>query len=68
MKVRVTDLDRNALNGLTCEACTPLEEDKTRHTVTWDGGSMAGLEGKLVRLEFAFESADLFTFLADGGG
>lgn len=65
MKVRVTDLDREVVNGLTWEACVPLEEDAIRHTVTWEEGTMAGLEGKLVRLEFVFEEANLFAFLAE---
>lgn len=66
MRVRVTDLDRKVLNGLSWEACVALEDDATRHTVTWDGANMAGLEGELVRLEFEFEDADLFAFLAGG--
>jgi hypothetical protein len=64
MKVRVTDLDRKVVNGLSWEACEALEDDAIRHKVTWDGASMARLKGTLVRLEFMFEEADLFAFLA----
>ena len=66
MKVRVTDLDRKVVNGLTWDACEALEGDGVRHKVTWDGGNMDGLKGKLLRLEFVFENADLFAFLATG--
>lgn len=66
MKVRVTDVNRQVVNGLTWDACEALEQDAIRHTVSWDGGTMAGLKGTLVRLEFAFENADLFTFMAAG--
>jgi hypothetical protein len=67
MKVRVTDLDRQVVNGLSWDNCVPLEDDAIRHQVAWDGATMDGLKGKLVRLEFAFERADLFAFLTEEG-
>lgn len=64
LTVRVTDLRRNTLPGLDHADCVTVESDGMRHQVHWKEAELAGLDGKMVRLEFRLRNADLFAFLA----
>lgn len=66
VKVRVTDPWRKPIEGFSYEACTPLEGSAVRHVVSWGDADMNSLAGTLVRLEFTFQNADLFGFVAMG--
>ncbi len=66
MRVAVLDGDR-PVEGLDLERCRPVTGDGLRLPVLWqDAGHtermLAGLEGRIVRLEFRIQQADLFAF------
>jgi hypothetical protein len=64
VNVAVTDLRRKPLSGYSFGNSIPLTSDATRHKVRWQDESMNSLEGKMVRIEFRFQNADLFAFQA----
>ena len=64
VRVRVTDLRRQLIAGFDYVDCEPFNGDAVRHPVTWSGADIAALEGELIRLEFKFDNADLFAFVA----
>jgi hypothetical protein len=67
VRVAVTDLHRQAYKGFSIEESVPLTGDEVRHKLAWRGGKMDSLKGKAVRIEFWFQDADLYAFLADEG-
>lgn len=66
MKTTIVDVQRMPIEGFRYEDCVPFEGDAVRHTVRWGNARANDLEGRLVRLEFAFRHADLYAFLAAG--
>jgi hypothetical protein len=58
-KVRVAVEGQDAL---TLESCKPITGNVTGEPVTWSGGDLSALNGKRVRLTFAFDSATLYSF------
>jgi hypothetical protein len=66
VKVAVLDGDQ-PVPGLDLQSCRPVSKDGLRLPVVWQDAShteqtLAGLEGKLVRLEFRIQGASLFAF------
>jgi len=59
-RVEVQDENGKAIPGFALEDCTPLKGDFIDESVSWKGGSLAAHAGKVVRLRFALEAADLF--------
>ena len=64
MTVAITDPWREPYEGFEFENCVPLKGDEVRHRVMWKDADMDSLKGKYVRLEFRFQDADLYAFLA----
>ncbi|MHC4879512.1 MAG: hypothetical protein ACYTGL_23915 [Planctomycetota bacterium] len=64
LKVRVSSPLRRPLPGFDYGDCQSFSGDSVRHTVRWEGGSLNGLAGKMIRLEFYLDDADLFSFVA----
>ena len=66
--IRVAVLDGDQpVPGLDLQSCRPVSTDGLRLPVVWQDAShteqtLAGLEGKLVRLEFRIQGASLFAF------
>lgn len=65
LTVAVSDAWREPYEGFRFEDCIPLEDDETRHRVSWKNAKMNTLKGEFVRLEFRFRNADLYSFLAE---
>lgn len=59
-RVELQDESGKAIPGFTLADCTPLQADSIDEVVTWEGGSLAALAGKPVRLRFKLIEADLF--------
>ena len=64
MTVAITDPCREPYEGFEFENCVPLKGDEVRHRMNWKDADMNSLKGKYVRLEFRFQDADLYAFLA----
>lgn len=64
VRVRVVDAWRRPIEGFDYDACVPLEGDAVRHGVSWASADLDTLAGTVIRLEFSFQHADLFAFLA----
>lgn len=62
--MRVTDLRRNPLPGYTYEDSETFTGDAVRHRMGWKGRKLDDLKGRYLRLEFQFQRADLFGFVA----
>ena len=65
LRVAVSDLYRKPIQGFAFDESLSLTEDQIRHYVQWRERKMDSLKGKLVRLEFWFENANLYSFLAE---
>lgn len=59
-KIEIQDASGKPVPGFTLADCTPVSGDHVDHKVNWKGGSLAGLEGKPVRIHFALDRADLY--------
>ena len=66
VQVRVTDLRRNTIQGFEHADCDAFRGNAVRHRVGWKRADVADLAGKVIRLEFRFRNADLFSFVASG--
>ena len=64
VRVRVADPGRRLIPGFDYQSSNAFSDDAVRHPVSWNGASIADLEGEMIRLEFEFERADLFAFEA----
>ena len=64
MRVQVTDIYREPLEGYGYEACEPLKGDAMRQKVAWQAAASRDLAGRLIRLEFQFKNGYLFAFVA----
>ena len=62
LRVRVTDLRRQSIGRFDYDDCSGFDGEAVRDPVYWNGAGIADLEGELLRLEFRFESSDLFAF------
>ena len=64
LKVRVTDANRQPIDGFGYAECKPLAGDDLAHRVTWNGRSLEALKDRVIRLDFLLHDADLYTFRA----
>jgi len=63
VRVAVRAADGPPVRGLDLESCVPVTANVTDGRVRWRGGrSLAGLQGRLVRLEFELRAARLYAF------
>ncbi len=66
LKVRVSDARRQVLPGLDYSDCVPFTGDSVSHQMQWKDRQLSLLAGKVIRLEFYLQNADLYTFRAEG--
>jgi len=64
MRVRVSDELRKPIPGFNYDDMPAFTGNSVAQEVTWKGGSLATLKGKVIRLEFQLKNADLYTFRA----
>jgi len=64
LRVRVSDEDRRPIAGFDYDDCHPFHDDSVAHEVTWKDRSLDTLRGRVVRLEFFLQDADLYAFRA----
>jgi len=63
LRVEIRDLDGKAIEGFALSDCQEITGDSLARTVEWKGdGGLSSLAGKPVRLRFALEDADLYSF------
>ena len=64
VQVEVQDAEGNAIEGYTLAECPPIFGDDLRHIVRWEheSGDVRGLAGKPIKLRFALNDADLYSF------
>ncbi len=67
VRFRVTDQRRRTIEGFGYEDCSEFTGDEVRHAVEWDSAEMADLAGKIIRLEFKFRNADIYSFVPSSG-
>ena len=67
MKVRVSDELRKPVAGFNYDDMPFFKSDAVSQEITWKGGSLDALKGKVIRLEFQLKDADLYTFRAAPG-
>ncbi len=60
-RVEVLDAGGQPMPGFTLADCRPLVGDHIDQTVSWKGGTLAGLAGQCVQLRFELQDADLFS-------
>ena len=61
--VEILDETGKPISGFSKADCDALNEDKIRHTVTWQGkADLRTLTGKVIELKFYLTKAKLFTF------
>ena len=52
VRFQVTDMESRPVDGLTFEDCIPLQEaDSLKHPVSWRGGDLKEVLGKVIRLD-----------------
>jgi len=61
LRARILDEENHALAGFDFADCTPVRGDAVAHPIRWKT-DLASLQGRLVRLEFAWTGGDLFAF------
>ena len=59
-RVEIQDEKGQALPGFALADCEPIKGDSIDQVVAWKGGSLAALAGKVVRLRFSLDQADLY--------
>lgn len=65
-RVQVIGARGDSLKGYSYDDCVPLSKDDTAWTPLWkDGRTMAGLAGRMVRVEVELRSARLFALRGD---
>lgn len=64
VRVRVSDPGRKPIPGLNYDDCQDFQGNSVSHTVSWQEASINDLKGRLIRLEFFLQNADLFSFRA----
>lgn len=63
IRVEIQDAEGNPLPGFTLADSSDLFGDAIERVVSWkDGGDVAGLAGKPIRLRFTLSDADLYSF------
>ncbi len=64
VRVEIQDADGNPVKGYSLADCPEIYGDDIRYTVRWKqkGGDLRALAGKPVRLRFALNDADLYSF------
>jgi len=62
VRVELQDESGRPLPGFALDDCAPLFGDTIDRTVRWQGGSLAGLAGKAVRLRFVVRDAEVYAF------
>jgi hypothetical protein len=62
VRVELQDADGNVLEGFALDDCTPFLGDRIEHVVQWKGGDLGAVAGKPVRLRFALQEADVFSY------
>ena len=66
VRARVTEDDRTTVfDGLGFNDCITFKGDNIRHCIKWKKAKMSGLKGEMLRLEFEFKNADIYTFLVE---
>ena len=63
-QLRVEVLDRNGavIAPFTADACAPLSGNGTKMAVSWNGGNLGDLSGRVVRFRFTLTKGRLFSF------
>lgn len=65
LKIKVTDFQRKPVEDFTDDWSIPVHGDGTELEVKWEGGELAAMQGRALRLEFRTEGlADLYGFRA----
>jgi hypothetical protein len=63
LKVEIQDLNGKAIPGFRLEDCSPMYGDSIDQTMHWKGDKkLDSLAGKSVRLRFAMQECDLYSF------
>lgn len=65
LKVRISNAKRKVLGGFDYDDCIAFNSDSVQHEVRWKKNSIDSLKGRIIRLEFFLQDADLFTFRSD---
>ena len=61
--VEILDADGKRLAGFSKRDCDPVQVDKTRQTITWNGKSdLMNVAGNPIKLKFYLKNAKLFWF------
>jgi hypothetical protein len=67
IRVQVTTVDDEILEGFDAQDCTPFSGDAIRHNVRWGNKSLADLKGRTLRLRFFLDRAMLYAFDLENG-
>ena len=62
VRVEVQDADGKPIQGLALSDCVPMQSDSIEAMVRWNGGVLDEWIGKPVRIRFALENADLYSY------
>ena len=62
LSLEVLDEKRTLVPGFTREQCEPMHADSLEHLIRWKDASLAGLQGKPVRLRFHLANAQLYSY------
>lgn len=62
LRVEVLDVDGRPLAPFTRDNCRPVRSDGTRTAVSWNGGSLAQVAGRPVKLRFWLNEGRLYSF------
>ena len=63
VRLEIQDLNGKAMPGFALDDCEPLFGDTLERTVTWkNGADVSTLAGRPVRLRFALQDADVYSF------
>ena len=62
--VEILDVDGKPLAAFNKHDCDPMQVDKIRHTITWNGKlDLTQLAGKAIKLRFYLRNAKLYSFM-----
>ena len=63
VRIEIQEVEGRPINGFTLAACDELRGDAIEQVVAWESDADLGaMAGKPVRLRFALNNADLFSF------
>jgi hypothetical protein len=63
VRLEIQDVNGKAMPGFALDDCDPLFGDTLERTVTWkNGADVTALAGRPVRLRFALQDADVYSF------